>query len=206
MRKKTASALAVLLAMMAPASQAGAQESGERPSDGGRGTFVDTRDGQEYRWVSVAGRWWMAENLDFATQSGWWYYENDSIKHRSGLGRLYTWEAAQAACPPAWHLPSQEEWKGLISQAGGVDLAGDWLKSPDAFNAPLAGLRRYEGSGSFVGLGEEGNYWTADPHYEDHAKYLAFYRDRSQVQFFGYHRDAGNSVRCVKSGGSPGAG
>jgi uncharacterized protein (TIGR02145 family) len=201
MNKRMRQGLASMLVAMASAGTAAAQDVGDGPWGGESGTFLDSRDGHRYGWISVAGQIWMAENLDFETDEGWWYYENDAGQSGSGTGRLYTWETARTACPQGWHLPSEQEWRDLVSQVGGEEQAGNWFKAQDGFNAPLGGLRRYEGSGSFVRLGEEGHFWTSTPHFDDHAKYLVFYRDRSLAQFFGYHRDAGNSVRCVRDGG-----
>ena len=29
------------------------------------------------------------------------------------FGALYDWKTAQEACPPGWHLPSDQEWQAL---------------------------------------------------------------------------------------------
>jgi uncharacterized protein (TIGR02145 family) len=164
-----------------------------------RGTFVDFRDGHEYPWVAVGDQVWMAENLVAQVPGQWWFFNNDNIRHGAEFGRLYSWEAARRACPTGWHLPTVEEWQELTDAVDGARVAGDWLKDPSGFAAPLGGVRRYEDGGFFEGLGQSGALWADTPHYDDHAKYVSFSRDETQVMYFGYHRAAGHSVRCVRN-------
>jgi uncharacterized protein (TIGR02145 family) len=44
-------------------------------------------------------------------------------------GRLYTWEAAQKACPAGFHLPTNEEFESLWKAAGGDFNAGYLIKA-----------------------------------------------------------------------------
>jgi len=90
------------------------------------GKFTDARDGKEYKAVEIGGKLWMAENLNYE-RSGFCYYSApDSC---AKYGRLYGGEE----CPKNWHLPSQDEFKALITAAGGEDVAGKALKSTDGW-------------------------------------------------------------------------
>lgn len=92
-----------------------------------RGTFTDARDGRVYRYTTIGGRAWMAENLD---------YDDGSVcaeETCSSKGRIYGMQNALVACPAGWHLPSRDEWKKLFSDVGGSDSAGLRLKATEGW-------------------------------------------------------------------------
>lgn len=91
------------------------------------GVMKDARDGQTYKTVRINDQTWMAENLNFKTDSGSWCYNNDPAN--CGIyGRLYTYDQAVKVCPEGWHLPSMDEWHLLINHYGGMENAGHKLK------------------------------------------------------------------------------
>ena len=100
-----------------------------------KGTFIDERDGQEYKYVTLGKQTWMAENLNYETESGSWCVgqgKNGCKKY----GRAYTWEALldmpnshcdpdvkcefpfQGVCPVGWHVPTSDEWDTLFVTTG----------------------------------------------------------------------------------------
>ena len=152
---------------------------------------------------------WMAENLNYETAEGSYCYNNDP-SNCTTYGRLYTWDAAMAACPDGWHLPAKAEFETLITSAGGSMAAGkalksksDWNGSDDfAFSALPAGFR--EDDGQFVNKGDEAYFWsstevddrvyvigmetTDDGEYEDDGAFV-LKRDKNY----------GRSVRCIQN-------
>lgn len=87
----------------------------------------DARDKQKYRTVVIDGRKWMADNLNYSMPGSTCYREDED--NCMVYGRLYTWEAAQKACPAGFHLPTNEEFESLWKAAGGDFNAGYLIKA-----------------------------------------------------------------------------
>lgn len=118
----------------------------------GTSEITDTRDGQKYRIVKIGDQWWMADNLNYYTSEGSWYYNNDSIKYSNPCGRLYLWNTAMSGStssnknpsgvkgisPQGWHIPSVSEWNQLESYLNSFGLSGDDLKQTGTTNWPIS--------------------------------------------------------------------
>jgi len=120
----------------------------------GTSSVTDCRDGQTYRTVTIGTQTWMAENLNYITDSSWCY--NNTADSCAKNGRLYQWAAAmgldpiyneasafnlgatltlrQGACPIGWHVPTGAEWITLEIAVGGKDVAGTVLKSTSGWD------------------------------------------------------------------------
>ena len=104
------------------------------------------------------------------------YCYNDDTSRCSKYGMLYTWKAAETACPAGWHLPSEEEYQQLFQTVAG----GDMEKAREAirfggntgFEALLCGTLMEFWNGNinhahYGGWGIETKFWTCT---EKHGK------------------------------------
>jgi len=172
-----------------------------------KGSFIDERDGQEYRTVKMPdGKVWMARNLNYKIDNSWCYDNDESNGEK--YGRLYTWDAAKAACPAGWHLPSHQEWEELKAALGCSWKEGHVLKATSGwrsggngtdshgFSALPGGWRKPKGS--FGDVWHWGYWWTATDGSGGRAycQYIDWGRD--SLVDDRKDKDFGLSVRCVK--------
>jgi uncharacterized protein (TIGR02145 family) len=168
--------------------------------------FTDSRDGKIYKTVNIGGKTWMAQNLNYRTQFGSWCYGNDN-SGCNGYGRLYDWNAAERVCPSGWHLPSRQEWDGLVAAAGDT-AAGRRLKSASGWSIGGGGLDEYDFSalpggnrntaGDFHGAGGNGYWWTGNMNASNSAYYRYMHHNIDSVGEHSENEGIGFSVRCVQ--------
>lgn len=190
-------------------------------------SFKDARDGENYRYVRVGGRDWMAENLawDGAGNS----FDNAPVMDAL-LGRFYTWEEAQNACPAGWRLPANDDWIALAADVTGktyTDKMSVLEGLSGAMMLPEAYINEYrmweyqpkfdvdnrtglavlpagystvkEDDWAFFGFTRYALFWTADAFDADNGCYRQIHADQPGVSA-GYAGKAyfGASVRCVR--------
>ena len=167
-----------------------------------KNTLTDTRDGQTYRTVKIGDQVWMAENLNFETDSSYCY--NDSAKYCAKYGRLYEWSAAMDACPSGWHLPDTAEWRTLLDAAGGDSVAGAKLKSTSGWNSDGNGTDDFGftvlpagGWDNKMFEGEAAGFWSSVG-YGNYAAAIRLLADTFAVRLISGRTYVGHSVRCVK--------
>lgn len=174
-------------------------------------SFTDPRDGKSYDIVQIGSQTWMAENLNYEAE-GSACPEGDK-RNCSKYGRLYTWEVAQKVCPEGWRLPDRADFEQLIASAGGMDFAGEKLKSTSgwfkkgngsgefSFNALPAGYRlggSESAPGKFDGIGGYAHLWTATETPDGLAHYLLLDFSTKAAKLSAFGKDEARSVRCVK--------
>lgn len=113
-------------------------------------------------------------------------------------------EVAKKACPRGWHLPTDEEWKGMMSHYGGIGKeAYEALISGGSthFDATLSGFKKPDDY-SFFYLQRRGYYWnSSEVNYDSETSGLAyeFYGTfRRQIYPSSFSKDDGLSVRCIQ--------
>ena len=177
------------------------------------GTFTDSRDGQNYKWVRLKdGKKWMTENLNYKTADSWWYDNKSSNGDK--YGRLYIWQAAKKACPSGWRLPSDDEWWKMASYYGKaynrysgqqINKEGDAGEAAykalvqggnSGFSALLSG-HRYS-SGSFYGLDSNGYYWSSSEKSSHDARSYGFRSDIKLLPRSFHTKSLGFYCRCLQ--------
>jgi len=165
----------------------------------------DARDKQKYRTVVIDGRKWMADNLNYKMPGSTCYREDED--NCMVYGRLYTWEAAQKACPAGFHLPTNEEFESLWKAAGGDFNAGYLIKANYGWSGETNGNDTLKFSaipaGNMFDDGTYGNenkfafFWSSSTEGGDASVwYLS-----SKSMGFSYMmkpKNFGFSVRCVE--------
>ncbi len=171
--------------------------------------FIDNRDDQAYRIVTIGSQTWMAQNLNYDDENGYCYGNKD--ENCSQYGRLYY---GTNHCPAGWHLPTIDEWNVLIDFVGGASVAGKMLKSATGWNEFGNGVDAYEFSAlpagsyyarqSFNAIGD-GTVFMADTVKNDSMSvhYVSINGEKDGVSFGGMNKKymdlpTGTSIRCLK--------
>ncbi len=170
--------------------------------------------------VLIGSQCWMRQNLNVATGNSW--CNNDDPANCAIYGRLYDWNTALTACPPGWHLPTDDEWKileGTVDSQYDIGHVNMWnslnwrghdvgkkLKASYSWIENGNGTDAY-GFGALAGgwyteiypaIGYEGFWWTATEGQTDNAyvRILSYNQDRSSR--IKVYKETGLSVRCLK--------
>ena len=187
-------------------------------SDNGYRVF-DQRDGNVYTVRYINGACWMTSNLrlsggrtltsaDSNVTRNWSFptgsltsgnsftEARSTISSNTSYGGYYNYCAASAGtvcnntteqdatqdiCPKGWRLPTHNEQDGITSYVS-------------AFSPVLSGLY---GRGSLSNTGSQGRWWSATAYYSIYQYNL--YYDGGSLGTFGNGKDAGYSVRCIRS-------
>jgi uncharacterized protein (TIGR02145 family) len=136
--------------------------------------ITDIRDNKVYPSVQIGSQCWLAANLNFGTVLASSqdqrdncvsekYCYNDNPINCTNQGGLYQWDeimlydvtpADQGFCPPAWHIPTENEWNTLFATYINNGFAGSPLKYSgySGFNALLSGVRHIDKSWDYQGF------------------------------------------------------
>jgi uncharacterized protein (TIGR02145 family) len=202
---------------------------------GAQAQTVKDIEGHVYKTVQIGTQEWMSENLKttkfndetdipLITDSIAWrvsptsgalycWYNNDSVTYKNTYGALYTWFTVSTGklCPTGWHVPTNSEWKILISYLGGKKVAGGKLKetgiehwnNPNAgstnevsFTALPGGCRGNDGT--FSDIGNVCFWWSATEFNSFDASIFFIYNFLSNMIKIDDNKLNSCSVRCVK--------
>ncbi len=174
------------------------------------GSFGDSRDGKNYKTLTINNQTWMAENLAYKADSGCWEYDNEHDK--ATYGCLYTWESAKRVCPSGWHLPSNYEFTVLTNFLGGDSIAGKELKetgtlhweSPNKEATNKIGFTALPGgymdinSNKIMNISKNAIWWSSTEYNQDNACNLILGSGYKRAVRGKGPKRFGLSVRCIK--------
>jgi len=159
-------------------------------SDEIAGSFIDERDGQEYKWVMIGDQIWMGENLNYGVyiskyespsenESAEKYCYKNNLENCTKYGGLYQWfelmdysvvEGDRGLCPQGWHVPSSKDWEDLLNTIGRSNSA-EKLKSVSGWSKKQPGSNEY----GFNALAGGMVHSRTLNHFEDLGKHAYFW-------------------------------
>lgn len=174
--------------------------------------------------ITVGGQVWMSQNLvadkfqngdpipeartdaewnkaGELKQPAWCYYKNDSTNEKK-YGKLYNWYALndkRGLAPEGWHIPNEAEWRKLINELGGEQVAGLKIKNSETgFNGLLSGFR--DNDGKFYNDGLVGYWWSSSESLSSSAWCcsVTYFSDAFNISKAG-DKQKGFSVRCIRN-------
>lgn len=180
-----------------------------RENNDGYEEFCDLRDKQVYGAQKIGDNIWMTQNLNYDMDGS---YRPNTNQYSAKYGRYYTWNAAMAACPSGWHLPSVNEFKKLIKIAGGEGYAGRHLKSTSMWYSSGAGIDDFgfaalpaglvDNKGDFYYATNFTYFWSSedggDPSSEQALRMTLRYDSDDAQLVNAFKDDVAYSVRCVQ--------
>ncbi len=154
-------------------------------------SVVDERDGSTYTTVVLNGNQWISQAIRWKCDQSYCCF--DSLQLCEKYGRLYSWKAAQKACPAGYILPSAKDFQSLKSVFGSQvnfekALAKEWLIKPAGHKTSF---------GVYYDYDMYAHFWTRDGNgLHATAFEINFLSYRTYISDFG--KDVSLSVICIK--------
>ena len=197
--------------------------------------LLNDPDGNIYRTVQIGTQVWMAENLRTTKYSdgsdiplvvdinewaalntpAYTYVINDQGYHEDIYGPSYNWYAVDTdkLCPAGWHVPSMNEWRVLVNNLGGENVAGNKLRetgtahwqAPNSNATDEAGFTALPGGFRSVDpisdydVGFTGFWWSSDQDNSNSsmARDVDINSNQNNLRESTYFKENGMSVRCL---------
>ncbi|WP_294113057.1 FISUMP domain-containing protein [uncultured Fibrobacter sp.] len=182
-----------------------------------RGTFVDARDGQIYKYTTIGNQVWMAENLRYnvAYSSCYEDLEENCLKY----GRLYSFNVngdskglidenfISLVCPDGWKVPSVDDFRVLIDNLGEgserktatrLKSENGWEFSEHGSGTDNCGFSAYPYGGvhygEYAGMGVYAGFLSSTPSDDDFVEGMGVY----SIVILDVSVASKESIRCVK--------
>ena len=136
------------------------------------GTFVDPRDGTEYKTCKIGNQIWLAENLKFELDSDDCLAYDEDYQYFDKYGYLYCENGLEATIPEGWHLPTRKEWETMVrfvkkdsrcKEVLSVIASEEWIESSSdkyGFSMFPGGMR--DCGDDFELLGYSAHFWVSE--------------------------------------------
>jgi uncharacterized protein (TIGR02145 family) len=179
--------------------------------------LTDIRDAKVYQTVQIGSQCWLASNLNYGTILASSqdqrdncisekYCYNDNPTNCANQGGLYQWDELmlydntpgdQGFCPPAWHIPTENDWNTLFAIYINNGFAGSPLKYSgySGFNALLSGVRHINKSWDFQGFATF--FWSSTLRSSTQVWAHGMNEEDPSVSIYPASRANAFSVRCV---------
>ena len=199
---------------------------------------VSDIDGNKYNTVLIGTQCWFKENLRVtkyqngtlipldlsggplgnATGQTWsdqkngarsiYGNDNNNLTLYSYLYNFNSIVTNPLICPQGWHIGKDLEWNQLINFLGGVNTAGEKLKSTtgwfsngngtnsSGFTAQPGGYRNFDGA--FLELKVESLFWVGDITPNSRPNYISLNYGRNSIVKGDNNFTVGKSIRCLK--------
>ena len=157
-------------------------------------SVLDPRDDRVYSVFESGDQLWLGENLRYRPGSAEGTFCFDDIEANCEEdGVLYTFAAAETACPAGWGLATEAQWQTLVDVFGGDATAGAALMAggSSGFNAELAGIGN--SSGDYISGGRTVRYWI------DATTFLQMGSGQDRISFSSTAADFRYCARCIKN-------
>ena len=180
--------------------------------------FTDIRDNKQYPTVLLGTQCWFAINLNYGTGIDASVMQTDNCQPEkycwqntpancTADGGLYQWDemmqyndipGVQGFCPPAWHIPTENDWHRLFSLYLTNGYAGSSLKYTgfSGFNALLDGTRFENTNWYFSTFATM--IWSSETNGPEKAWAHGMNSYNPSVSYYPSLRSNAFSVRCIK--------
>lgn len=154
--------------------------------------MVDSRDNHRYTTVTVNQQQWIAQSLYWDCPESYCCY--DSAEFCAPYGKLYSWKAAQTACPAGYRLPSPKDFEQLVPLFKGETAFAQAAKQ--GWKIQPAGHKT--SFGVYYNFGFYAHFWTSEGQALSATAFeINFLSHRTYFSKFG--RDVSLSVICLKN-------
>ena len=149
--------------------------------------MVDNRNNKTYKLQNIAGKLWMADNLNYETSTGSFCSLEGGEDHCAKYGRYYIYSAAMRACPDGWRLPTAAEVEALDAA-----VEHEWWSIGGRFKVN-------DGTPTDFGMEEEQGYiWLQTEGENNSFRVKNYDGDHEHTLQGGSGTDRAYNVRCVQ--------